>query len=88
MASVAWTVSRHDEEIRIELTESASFEQADMEAIIGALGEYITQDGVNSVRVGGPALEALPLPDFLSNLVRDVAGLVEGRGLHIYFGPL
>lgn len=88
MASAAWTATRHDDEVRIDLTESASIEQADTQAIIGAIEEYITQDGVTSFRLGGPTLEAHPLPDYLTNLIRDLTGFVEGRGLHFYFGPL
>lgn len=88
MASDGWTVTRQDDEVRIDLTEVVSFEQADTEAIIGATEEYITQDGVSSVRLGGPTLEARLLPDNLTTLIRDLAGLVEGRGLRFYFGPL
>jgi hypothetical protein len=88
VASAAWTVTRHDEEVRVGLTESASFEQADTEAILAAVKEYLPQDGVHSVRLSGPMLAERLLPHKLTNLIGDLAGLVEGRGLQFYLAPL
>ena len=88
MASAAWTVTRHDEEVRIGLTKSASFEQAETEAIVTALKEYLTQDGVKSVRLGGPTVAERLLPRNLTNLIDDLAGLVEGLGMRFYLAAL
>lgn len=88
MASSPWKVTRHDEEVRIGLTESASFEQAETEAILAAVKEYMTDDRVKSVRLGGPTVAERLLPDKLTNLISEVAGLVEGLGLRFYLVAL
>lgn len=84
MASAAWTLTRHDEEVRIELTESASFEKAETEAILAGVKEYLTQDGVKSVQLSGPMVAERRLPKKLTSLIGELAGLSEGLGLRFY----
>jgi hypothetical protein len=53
-----------------------------------ALEDQLADDGVTSVRFGGSVLEARPLPERLTTLIRHLGSLVEARGLRFFIGPL
>jgi hypothetical protein len=88
MASRAWTVTRKDDEVGIDVTAAASLEQGDTRAMVIALEDQLADDGVTSVRFGGSVLEARPLPERLTTLIRHLGSLVEARGLRFFIGPL
>lgn len=88
MASRAWTVTRKRDEVGIDVTAAASLEQGDTRAMVIALEDQLADDGVTSVRFGGSVLEARPLPERLTTLIRHLGSLVEARGLRFFIGPL
>lgn len=88
MASRAWTVTRKDDEVGIDVTAAASLGQGDTRAIVHALKDQLAGDGVTSVRFGGSVLEARPVSERLTKLIRHLGSLVEARGLRFFLGPL
>ena len=88
MASRAWTVTRKDDEVGIDVSAAASLEQGDTRAMIIALEDQLADDRVTSVRFGGSVLEARSLPERLTTLIRHLGSLVEARGLRFFIGPL
>jgi len=49
---------------------------------------HIGQEGVTSVRFDGPVLQARHVSMWMTYLIGRLAGLVEGRGLRFFLGPL
>lgn len=88
MASRAWTVTRKDDEVGIDVSAAASLEQGDTRAMVIALEDQLADDRVTSVRFGGSVLEARSLPERLTTLIRHLGSLVEARGLRFFIGPL
>jgi hypothetical protein len=69
MATRAWRVTRRDEEVRVDVTESASLEQSDAEAIAGAAEKQLAEDHTKTVRFSSPLLNASRVPDTISTLI-------------------
>ena len=88
MASAAWTVTRKDHEVRIDVTENASFEREDTEAIASAVEERLDEDGVTTIRFDGPLLEASNLITRFTETIRHIADIAELRGLRFHVGPI
>ena len=87
MASGAWTITRLDDELRINVTESASFSQGETQAIVHALEDKLDKDGVTTVRLGGPVLHS-QVRSRLTPLIGHLFKIVNGRGLRFHVGPL
>ena len=88
MAAPEWTVTRKDEEIRVDVTDSASFEQTDADGIVADVTRELALDGVTTVRFDGPVLEASHISKKMGLMISHLASLVEGRGLRFFLGPL
>ena len=88
MASAAWTVTRKDHEVRVDVTEDASFERDDTEAIVGAVEERLDEGGVKTIRFDGPVLEASSLLSRFTTTVGRLAELAELRDVRLHVGPL
>jgi hypothetical protein len=78
---------RHDHEVRIDVTEAASFSQGETKAIVHALEKNLDQDGVSTVRLDGPVLDS-PLRHRLTPLIRHLVRVVDRRELRLHFGPV
>jgi hypothetical protein len=88
VASAAWTVTRRDHEVRIGVTEDASFTREDTEAIADAVEERLDEDGVTTIRFDGSVLEASNLLSRFTVTIRRLADLAELRGLRFHVGPI
>lgn len=88
MASAAWTVTRKDHEVRIDVTEDASFAREDSEAIANAVEQRLDEDGVTTIRFDGSVLEASNLLSKFTATIRHLADLAERRGLRFHVGPI
>ena len=88
MASSPWTVTRHDGEVRVDLTDATSLDQVVHQAIVRAVEDFIAEDGITTVRLDGSALYAAPASDGFATLAADLDVLVEGQGLRFHVGPL
>ena len=88
MASATWTVARTGDEVRIDLTEANEFGHEDTQAIEVALEEYLADEEVKVIKVGGPVLMEEGPPDGLGNALRDVAKLARSRGKRFEVGPI
>jgi len=88
MTSSGWTVARRNSEVRIDVTDAYAFAPADAQGIIDAVEQHLDQDGVRTVRFGGPVLEAGKVSERLGRLIGHLAQLVERRGLYFFLGPV
>jgi hypothetical protein len=70
------------------VSDSASFERAEADWIVADVERHIGQEGVTSVRFDGPPLQARHVSMWMTYLIGRLAGLVEGRGLRFFLGPL
>ena len=84
MAVSAWTVTRLDEEIMIDVSDTASFGLADIEAIAGGVEECLAKDGVTALRFGGQALNAIDVPQEVILLAQYLAALAQRRGMRFH----
>jgi hypothetical protein len=89
LASPAWTVTRKDNEVRIDV-DSASLDQADTQSIAGAVERHLDEGGVTKLRLVWSMMESrpLPLPERLTTLIRRLAKIVVARGLRLVIGPI
>ena len=88
MTSTAWTVTRKDHEVRVDVTKDASFDPEDTEAIAGAVEQKVDEDGVTTVRFDGPALERRNVLSRFTTTIRRLADVAEARGLRFHVGPI
>ena len=88
MALSGWTVTRKDSEIRIDVTDFASFEQADADGIVADVTRELAHSGMSAVRFDGSVLEASSVSERMGRLISRLAVLVEGRGLRFFLGPI
>lgn len=87
MAVAAWTVTRFGGEIRIDVSEAASFGLADFEAIAGDVEECMAEDPVTAMRFGGRALRAIDVPGEVRLLAQYLAALAQRKGMRFHVGP-
>jgi hypothetical protein len=88
MASAPWTLTRHEDELRIDLIETEPMSQGENRAVVDALKKQLAEDGVTTVRLDGPALNRNPVPQGFSGLATTLATLAEAEGLRFHVGPL
>jgi hypothetical protein len=88
LARSHWTVTRRDNEVRVDVVDSASLEQADFQAIVEAVQEHLAEDGITTVRLDGPVLEAAPQLDGLNAFIPRLMSLVDERAVRLYVGPI
>lgn len=88
MASAAWTVARTGDQVRIDLTEADEFGHEDTEAIEAALEDYLADDGVKVVKLGGPVLMKEGPPDGLGPAMKHLGNLARSRGKRFEVGPI
>jgi hypothetical protein len=70
------------------LNDAEPWDRVDNQAIVGALKERLSEDGVTTVRLDGPVLDSHPLPEGFGRLASTLAGLAEAQGLRFHVGPL
>lgn len=88
MASSPWAITRQDHEVRIDLTEAAILGERETQAIVDAVQRHLAKDGVTTIRLDGPVLDVLPVPDGFAGLVARLAVYAEGQGIRFHVGPL
>jgi hypothetical protein len=88
LAKSEWRVTRKEDEVRVDVTDSASFQQADADGIVADVTRELDHDGVSAVRFGGPVLETRNVSERMGRLISRLANVVEGRGLRFFLGPL
>lgn len=87
MAVSAWTVTRLGEEVRVDVSEAASFRLAEIEAIAGGVEECMAEDRVTALRFGGQALRAIDVPEEATLLAQYLAALAQRKEMRFYVGP-
>ena len=87
-AATAWNVTRTDHRVRIDITEATRFEHADTEAIAVALEEYLADESVRVIQLGGPALLAAESLDGLGPAMRYLGNLARSRGKRFEVRPI
>lgn len=88
MASAPWTLTRHDDELRIDLIQMEPMTQAEDRAVVDALKKQLADDGLTTVRLDGPAVNTHPVPEGFGRLATILASLAEAEGLRFHVGPL
>jgi hypothetical protein len=86
--SAAWNVERLEGIVRVDLTETGSLSEADTDAIIAAVADLLSHDGVRVVRLDGPALTSDDPPDGLRRAIQSLDALAKGRGKRLVVGPI
>jgi hypothetical protein len=72
MVATAWTVTRTQHRVRVDIMEASRFEDADTEAIAVALEEYLDDDTVTVIQLDGPALRVAVLMDGLGPAIKHL----------------
>lgn len=88
MVATAWTVTRTDHRVRVDIMEASLFEHADTEAIAVALEEYLANDAVTVIQLDGPALKAAEPLDGLGPAMKRLGNLARSRGKQFDVGPI
>lgn len=88
MAATAWTVTRTDHRVRVDVMEASLFGHADSEAIAVALEEYLADDAVTVVQLDGPALKMAEPIDGLGPAMKHLGNLARSRGKQFDVGPI
>jgi hypothetical protein len=88
MATSAWHVSRKGEEVRVQVTDAATFEESDAGPVIGAVEKHLTEDHVRTVRFSGPVLGASRVPNALMVAILYMAKLAQRRGMRLHVGSI
>lgn len=88
MVSAPWTLTRHEDELRIDLLDMEPLSQVENQAIVDALKEQLAEDGVSTVRLDGPAVNTQPVPKGFGRLTTTLATLAEAEGVRFHVGPL
>jgi hypothetical protein len=83
-----WDVVRTGSVIRIDLTRATNFTAADTDAIVAAAEELIQHDGVQVVRLDGPALLQGQPPDGLRFAIGSLEVFARRHGKRFDVGPI
>lgn len=75
-----WTLTRHDDELRIDLIQTEPLSQVENRAVIDALKKQLADDGVTTVRLDGPAVNTHPVPQGFGGLADNLGYSRRGRG--------
>jgi hypothetical protein len=86
--SAAWDVERLEGVVRVDLKETGDIAEADTDAIIAAVTDLLSHDGVRVVRLDGPALISDGPPDGLRRAIRSLDALAKRHGKRLVVGPI
>lgn len=84
----AWNVERLQGVVRVDLTQTAGISEADTDAIVAAIEDLLSHDGVKVVRLDGPALISNDPPDGLRRAIRSLDELAKRHGKRLVVGPI
>jgi hypothetical protein len=81
-----WTLQRVDNTVRIDLSRASHVSAKAADAIVGAIDEFLQDDGVTVVQVNGPVDNTNP-PEGLTRVLNLLNGLTQQYRVPLVVGP-